>query len=191
MPRIEGMTLTPNQNAALERKLYIKNTGHMSIGVLGFLKGYELMDQAARDPEVFRRVDAATRESAAAVVAKHGFSAEDTERYRASFLEAMKSPFLPDEIARVIREPVRKLAREERLVGPAMLALEYGITPDALAAIIADAFRIANPSDPQAMQLQARLAKDGIEATIESICGIPRDHPLAALIRRQYGTGRQ
>ena len=28
MPRLEGMTLSENQAAALERKLYIKNTGH-------------------------------------------------------------------------------------------------------------------------------------------------------------------
>jgi len=40
MPRIEGMTLSANQNAALARKLYIKNTGHFAIGVLGYLKGY-------------------------------------------------------------------------------------------------------------------------------------------------------
>lgn len=126
MPRMEGMTLSENQSAALERKLYIKNTGHFSIGILGFRKGYALMDQAARDPEVFELVDGATRESAWAVAAKHHFDRDWLEDYRATFLEAMKSPFLPDEVSRVIREPIRKLTREERLVGPAMLACELG-----------------------------------------------------------------
>lgn len=188
MPRLEGMTLSSNQDAALERKLYIKNTGHMSIGILGFLKGYQLMDEAARDPEVFRQVDAATRESAAAVVAKHGFSPTETEEYRASFLEAMKSPFLPDEISRVIREPIRKLTREERLVGPAMLACEYGITPSALAAMIAAAFSIDNPDDPQAVELKNRLALEGIEPLLEEICGIPKGHVLGQMIRRCLGS---
>ena len=73
MPRLEGMTLSENQGAALERKLYIKNTGHFSIGILGFRKGYALMDQAARDPEVFALVDQVTRESAWSVATKHRF----------------------------------------------------------------------------------------------------------------------
>ncbi|MDO8587309.1 MAG: hypothetical protein Q7T82_09740 [Armatimonadota bacterium] len=191
MPRLAGMTLSAGQDAALERKLYIKNTGHMSIGVLGFLKGYRLMDEAARDPEIFRQVDAATKESAAAVVAKHGFRPTATEEYRTLFLEGMRSPFLPDDVSRVIREPIRKLTREERLVGPAMLACEYGVIPTALAGIIAAVFAIDNRDDPQSVELLGRIAGDGIDSVIENVCGIPKGHALAGLVRREYErTGR-
>lgn len=182
MPHLEGMTISSNQAAALERKLYIKNTGHMSIGVLGFHLGYELMDEAARDPEVFELVDAATRESAAAVVAKHGFAPEEMEQYRASFLEQMKSPFLPDEIYRVIREPIRKLEREERLIGPAMLVMEQGGNPVSLAKVIRAAFELDNPVDPQAVALRGLLQDMGLSALIEKVSGIPRDHDLNKLI---------
>ena len=186
MPRIEGMTLSTNQEAALERKLYVKNAGHFAIGILGYLKGYELMHEASRDPEIFERVDAATRESAAAVVARHGFSPEDMEEYRASFLEQMKSPFLPDDVTRVIREPIRKLGREERLVGPAMLACEYGLSARALAHVIASVFRAVNPDDPQSLKLRSRLASDGLESVLKQICGIPEGHVLVGLISRVY-----
>jgi mannitol-1-phosphate 5-dehydrogenase len=186
MPRLDGMTLSNNQDAALERKLYIKNTGHMSIGILGFLKGYELMDEATRAPEIFRQVDAITQESSAAVIAKHGFCPTATEDYRSSFLQAMKSPFLPDEISRVIREPIRKLTREERLVGPAMLACEYDVIPTALAGIIAAAFTINNSFNPQSVELQKNIADEGIEVVIEKVCGIPNGHMLAELIREAY-----
>ena len=186
MPRLEGMTLSTNQAAALERKLYIKNTGHVSIGILGYLKGYDLMDEAARDPNIFELVDAATRESAAAVVEKHGFDPEWMEDYRASFLEAMKSPFLPDDIKRVIREPIRKLTREERLVGPAMLACDQGKTPKALADVIAAAFTITNPDDAQSIDLQNRITSEGLETVIEQICEIPKDHVLTRLISEAY-----
>jgi len=188
MPRIEGMTLSNNQKAALERKLYIKNTGHFAIGVLGCLKGYSLMDEAARDPDIFDRVDAATRESAATVVAKHVFSPEETEKYRRTFLEQMTSPFLPDEVTRVIREPIRKLAREERLVGPAMLACDQGQVPRALASIIAATFRTVNPDEPQSLELRSRLASDGLESTLEQVCNIPQGHLLAHLISEAYRT---
>ena len=155
------MTLSENQAAALERKLYIKNTGHFAIGVLGFRKGYALMDQAARDPEVFELVDQATRESAWAVATKHSFDRDWIEDYRATFLEAMKSPFLPDDVSRVIREPMRKLTREERLVGPAMLACELGGDYQALAKMIALALTLDNPADAQCRELRARLAGEG------------------------------
>jgi mannitol-1-phosphate 5-dehydrogenase len=186
MPRLEGMTLTSNQTAALERKLYIKNTGHMAIGILGFLKGYKLMDEAARDPEIFALVDAATRESAAAVTAQHGFDPAFIENYRASFLEAMKSPFLPDGIDRVIREPLRKLAREERLVGPAMLLCKHGGTPQALAEVIAAALCIDNPADPQAVEMQEKLTSANLVAAISRICGVDEQEPLVTLIYAAY-----
>ena len=182
MPHLEGMTISANQAAALERKLYIKNTGHMSIGVLGFHMGYEFMDEAARDPEVFDLVDAATKESAGAVVSKHGLSPVETELYRSSFLEQMQSPFLPDEIFRVIREPIRKLEREERLIGPAMLVMEQGGNPVSLARVIRAAFEIDNPIDPQAVALKALLQDIGLSSLIEKLSGIPENHELNKLI---------
>jgi len=188
MPHLEGMTLSDDQDAALERKLYIKNTGHMAIGVLGYLKGYQLMDEAARDPAIYDLVDAATRESAAAVVSKHGFDPDWTEHYRASFLEAMKSPYLPDEIVRVVREPIRKLARDERLVGPAMLACDQGQTPRALTRIIAAALTLDIPGDSQSQELRAMLDRDGVGRVIERLCEIPRGHLLMHLIARRVGS---
>jgi mannitol-1-phosphate 5-dehydrogenase len=182
MPRMEGMTLSENQAAALERKLYIKNTGHFAIGVMGFRKGYALMDQAARDPEVFELVDRATRESAWAVATKHRFDRDWLEHYRATFLEAMKSPFLPDGVSRVIREPMRKLTREERLVGPAMLACELGGKYQALAKMIALALTLDNQADAQCRELRARLAGEGSKKTIAAVCGVPEGHPLSAEI---------
>jgi len=182
MPRLEGMTLSKNQGAALERKLYIKNTGHFSIGILGFRKGYALMDQAARDPEVFALVDQVTRESAWTVAAKHRFDRDWLEDYRATFLEQMKSPFLPDEVSRVIREPMRKLTREERLVGPAMLACELGGKHQGLAKMIAFALTLDNPADAQCRELRARLAGEGPKKTIAAVCGVPESHPLSAEI---------
>ena len=186
MPYFEGITLCERQDAALERKLYIKNTGHMSIGVLGYLKGYTLMHEAANDPEIFDLVDCATSESASAVIAKHGFPLEETEKYRKSFLTAMRSPFLPDEITRVVRQPIRKLSREERLVGPAMLAYETGHHPEALAKVIASTLKISIPGDAEAAALQEMLGSQDISTVITKICGIHKGHPLAALIERNY-----
>lgn len=189
IPELSGLTLSANQEAALERKLFIKNTGHFAIGILGYLKGYPLMHEAARDPEIFALADAATKESAAAVAGKHGFNSHETEEYRRTFMEQMLSPFLPDEIGRVIRELGRKLAREERLVGPALVCLEQGREPRALAQVIARAFQVKNPEDPQTLGLRADLAAFGLEQTVAAVCGIPAGHPLVKLILAMSGGG--
>ena len=189
LPELPGLTLSANQEAALERKLFIKNTGHFAIGILGHLKGYALMHEAARDSEILALAGAATKESAAAVAGKHGLDPLETEEYRRTFMEQMRSPFLPDEIGRVIREMGRKLAREERLVGPALVCLDQGREPRALAQVIARAFQVKNPEDPQTLGLRADLAAFGLEQTVGAVCGIPAGHPLAKLILAMSGGG--
>jgi mannitol-1-phosphate 5-dehydrogenase len=182
MPELDGMTLADNQGAALERKLYIKNTGHFAMGIAGYLRGYRLMHEAAGDAEVFALAEAVTRESAAAVACRHGFDSRQTEEYRAGFLEALRSPLLPDEVTRVIRELKRKLSKEERLVGPALLALEQGREPRALAEAIARAFTLANPHDAQSGEVQALVDAEGIAGAIRGVCGLPPGHALADLV---------
>ena len=46
----------------------------------------------------------------------------------------MTNPFLSDSVARVIRDPYRKLGWDDRLVGAMRLALEAGVKPVRLAA---------------------------------------------------------
>lgn len=186
MPELEGMTLAANQGAALERKFYIKNTGHFAMGIAGYLRGHRLMHEAAGDPEVFALAEAVTKESAAAVVGRHGLDSRQTEEYREGFLEALRSPLLPDEVTRVIRELKRKLSREERLVGPAVLSLEQGREPRALAETIARAFTLANPRDPQSGEVQALLDSKGIAGAVTAVCGVPLGHPLTNLVSAAF-----
>jgi len=54
----------------------------------------------------------------------------------------------------VVREPIRKLSRSERLVGPALLSLTHGGHPSAIAAVIAAALRMNVPGDHQSVELQ-------------------------------------
>jgi mannitol-1-phosphate 5-dehydrogenase len=78
---------------------------------------------------------------------------------------------------------MRKLTREERLVGPAMLACELGGKHQALVKMIAFALALDNPADAQCRELKARLAGEGPKKTIAAVCGVPESHPLSAEIR--------
>jgi len=187
LPELEGLTLSDDQEAALERKFFIKNTGHLAVGVAGYLRGHRVMHEAVADPEVLGLAEAVTKESAAAVVGRHHLDSRRTEEYRSGFLEALRSPLLPDDVTRVIREIRRKLSREESLVGPALLALEQGREPRALVEAIALAFAVANPRDPQSGEVQALVDAKGIAGAVRAVCGLPQGHPLAKLVSAAFG----
>ena len=70
-----------------------------------------------------------------------------------------------------MRDPLRKLGRHDRLVGPACLALEYGIQPYHLALAIAAALHYANLQDPAAVKLQSMLSESGLDVVLREVCG--------------------
>jgi mannitol-1-phosphate 5-dehydrogenase len=74
--------------------------------------------QALANEAVFKDVHGALRESGAALVSKHGFDAEAHERYVERVLARIANPKLHDDVVRVGRQSLRKLAKGDRLLGP-------------------------------------------------------------------------
>jgi mannitol-1-phosphate/altronate dehydrogenase len=74
-------------------------------------------------------------ESGAAMIKKyHNFGEElftqaGYKNFAFDLLERMTNPFLADTIERAGRDPLRKLALNDRIFGTMSLALEYGIEP--------------------------------------------------------------
>ena len=70
-------------------------------------------------------------ETKALLVAKHEFSEAAQQAYVDKILTRFANPHLPDTTERVGRQPLRKLSRHERLIGPAAELAERGSTPAA------------------------------------------------------------
>jgi mannitol-1-phosphate 5-dehydrogenase len=65
--------------------------------------------------------------------------------------------------------------------------LEYGIQPVYLALAIAAALQYTNPEDASAVKLQTKLAQDGLDAVLRSVCDIDPEGELARLIKARWG----
>ena len=182
---LAALELVDNQTARLERKLMIHNGGHAICGYMGFHQGHRYVHEAVADPVVARHVMAALDEIGEVIIRKHGFSKESIEQYKQDLPRRGSIAELRDDILRVVRDPIRKLSPRERLVAPAMLAIEHGLPFDAIAHGIVAALKYEHPSDEQSCQLQSMLRQDGLERTLEQICSIPAGSPLAEAIR--YG----
>jgi mannitol-1-phosphate 5-dehydrogenase len=98
-------------------------------------------------------------------------------------LKRFENPTLPDPVTRVGRDPKRKLAPADRLVKPAMLAVEAGVTPTNLATGIAAALLYDDPTDPQAMELGQALRNFGLDTVLNEVCQLPPHSVLAGLVR--------
>lgn len=186
IPQIEGMKVTDDLMAYVQRKLYTLNTGHAIAAYLGSLRGLDTVASAMADQQTAEQVRAAMQQSGAALVQTHGFSAQEHAEYIGRIEQRFKNPHIHDEVTRVGREPIRKLGPQERLIGPARMARDLGLPADALLRGAAAALHFRSAEDSQAQEMQAALERDGLAATVAALTGLPEGDPMHAEILRQY-----
>ncbi|MFC5928164.1 mannitol-1-phosphate 5-dehydrogenase [Cryobacterium melibiosiphilum] len=177
-PPITGATFVDNLRPYIERKLFTVNTGHATVAYLGFLEGVHPLHDALR---VARVADAARRvleETSGLLVAKHGLDEAEQRAYREKILRRFANPQLPDTVERVGRQPLRKLGRTERFIGPAAEIAEDGRIPVALLDAIGAAFRFVVPGDEQSVELNRLLRAEPAERVVQQVCGLAPEHPL-------------
>lgn len=167
----------------IERKLFTVNTGHAATAYHGARAGFERIADALADEKVSAAVEAALTETSALLVAAHGFSAEEMAGYRATILARFRNPALPDTVVRVGRQPLRKLSRHERFVGPAADAAERGIGVDGLLGAIGAALFFDDADDDQAVELQRLLAETDADSFTRQVTGLDEGDALFGRVR--------
>ncbi|MBN1672650.1 MAG: hypothetical protein JXR37_16530 [Kiritimatiellae bacterium] len=132
---IEKKDLLPFEEA----KLYGHNAIHALIGFLACEKGMTYLFEAGGDAEIMAHAkDAFLAESGAALCGKWAgtddlFTEQGFGRYALDLLARMTNPHLRDTVARICRDPARKLGWDDRLIGTMRLALAQGIAPKRMA----------------------------------------------------------
>ena len=187
LPPVNGLKPIEKFHAALERKLFTYNAGNAVIGYLGAVRGHHYLHEAATDPLIVAEAQGVYAESGAAICARHGYTQEEQAAFAQQSLRKYQDATIVDPVERQVRDPLRKLSRYDRLIGPAMLALEYGIRPWHLALAIAAAIQYTNPGDAAAVKLQSMLTEEGLDAVLTKVCEIDPQGELAGLIRQRMG----
>lgn len=191
-PSIPGAHFVDSLGPYIERKLFTVNTGHATVAYTGFLQGATTISEAIGIPAVREAAEAALRETSAALTAKHGLPEEELAAYRAKILGRFANPYLVDEVARVGREPIRKLGRNDRFVGPASDYAEFvGGVPEALIAAVGAALRFDVPEDTQSVELQQLLDEADAAAIVEEVMGVEEAHPLHAALTAAVASAQQ
>ena len=177
-PHIPGAHFVDDLTPYIERKLFTVNTGHAATAYFGAQAGVERISDALADPAIAAKVEAALQETSALLVQKHELDADVQGQYRDTILQRFRNPALPDTVWRVGRQPLRKLSRHERFVGPAAEAIERGLPVDALVAAMAAALEFQDAEDAQAVDLQRLLGELDAHAFTAEVTGLEPEHPL-------------
>ena len=183
IPKITGVIPIDNFHAYEERKLFTHNAGHAISAYLGYKKGYTYIYEAVKDKEIRGVVlGAVMDESGKALIKKHGFRPADYQAHVNDLLQRFANVALGDTVARVGKDPVRKLRPADRLIGGAKLALEYGLKPVNFLKGIKAALSYDNPDDKDAVHLQALLKTKGVDSVLAEICGLTPEDELFRMI---------
>jgi mannitol-1-phosphate 5-dehydrogenase len=187
-PGINGLEPLAHFENQLRRKIYTYNGINAVISYLGAQRGHLELASATRDPEITPWAILAGQEASAALVAEYGFPVQEQERWQADALAKFADQDIPDPIARNAADPARKLSAEDRLVGPALLALSHRQTPRALVrGIIAAAhYRSTERPGESGAEEASLLERHGsLAAVLMATARLPADHPLVALVEAE------
>ncbi|WP_020386042.1 hypothetical protein [Kribbella catacumbae] len=199
-PDLPGVRSTRHYQARLREKLYVFNAGHAMTAYLGWLRRHSTIADAIRDPFVRPLVAGALLEARRAVLAAH----PSLQAGPASGDDAVHGPVaealarfgdveLADPIQRVARQPIRKLAPSDRLLGPvALLRRNQALVPAHFALGVAAAllygFDDADvlATDDQARRLRGMLESHGVDSVLTDVCGLRPGDTFAAAVAQRY-----
>ena len=172
IPKINGMDLTDNLMAFVERKLFTLNTGHAITAYLGVIKGHKTVKESIEDEAIETIVKSAMNESGEVLINRYNFERDTHTKYIEKILNRFKNPYLVDEVDRVGRQPLRKLGYNDRLIKPLRGTIEYGTKNSSLIKGIAAALKYRNAEDEQAVELEKKLNTLEFTAAIKEITSL-------------------
>lgn len=166
-------------------KFFIHNAPHATAAYLGWLKGYQYIHQAMADPDINEVVEGSIIEITEGVkIAKYATN-DFAEMYKEKELNRFRNKLLYDPIIRVAREPIRKLAKDNRIVLGLRIA-QFGCkTPKYTAMGAKAALAYNNNYDSEALSLQNFRQSIGDNEVLKKVSDIELNDPLNQYITDQ------
>lgn len=184
IPKIYGMNLADNLMAYIERKLFTLNTGHAITAYFGYLKGYNTVDESIKDEVIHDLVKKAMIESGQGLIAKYNFDKEEHFKYIDKIIGRFKNPYLKDDVARVGREPLRKLNENDRLIKPLMTAKSFNLDIDNLLLGVGAALNYNNEEDSQSVELQSLISEKGVKESLAHVANLAQEQEILSKVEK-------
>lgn len=184
IPEVKGFVLKTNFSNELVRKLYTFNGTNGPIAYIGWANGYKILHESALAyPEFFAAIQ---EESACGLINEFGLDEKEQRDFMALAMKKYTDPAINDRIERNANDSRRKLSKDERLIGPALLCVKHGRKPFAYAKAVAAAYYYNGSNDEGTREVQETVSRIGIEAAIKKYSSIDESSELYSLILASY-----
>ncbi|HEY0221668.1 MAG TPA: mannitol-1-phosphate 5-dehydrogenase [Lactovum miscens] len=182
--RLEGVHYATDLEPFIERKLFSVNSGHATVAYNSAYNGYKTILEGLQHEEIVAALKAIQKETRALLLAKWGeyFTEESLVEYHDIIISRFANPEIIDEVTRVGRTPIRKLGYDERFIRPIRELNERGLDYFAHMDVVGKIFAYVDIEDPQAVELQEKLASMPLEAVVKEVTGLKDDKLIAEVI---------
>ena len=178
--------LVPNKKKFYEHwicKLFIHNAPHAIVAYLGWIYGYKFIHQAMKDKYIFKIVKNSLLEITNAIIKQKLSTKKFANYYMKKELKRFNNPKLFDPISRVARDPIRKLAPDNRLILSLRMLIGLKLPYKYTAMGIKAAFFYCDKNDNNSLYLKNLIRLSGIDKTMKEISGIEKFDPIKDIIK--------
>jgi len=186
LPQIKNFLFVEDIEPYEAMKLYIHNFTHTSFACAGHLKNYRFIWESVSDQKIKKTVDKAFFEIQQAINRKYSITIEELDCYYKDLLERFLNKALGDTIARVAREPLRKLGPQDRFIGAAKLCQQQDIVPEFVCFFVACCLHYNEATDTESQTLQHLLKEKGIDYVLENVSGLSASDSAFRLVKNYY-----
>lgn len=167
----------------LTRKLYTYNAASCVIAYLGYVKGYSDYAEAANDVEILKLLDENYKVTNKVLCEEFGYDEKDQAEFALLSRDKFTSRAIKDTVERNGRDPLRKLASGERIMGPMRLIYSHGEDPSVLIKTAASALVFDGNGEDKWREAKEKLGVDGI---LSEVMGLSPDEELYERIKKEY-----
>jgi mannitol-1-phosphate 5-dehydrogenase len=178
IPKIQNMIPFSPFDLYIQRKLFMHNMGHATAAYLGFYKDYEYIWETCKDSSIKLITFKALLESSIALSIEHNYPLKELIEHANDLIYRFGNKLLGDTVARVGRDPVRKLSKNDRLIGAAKLCIKNGINPVYISIGIAAGYAFSSENDTSAEEISKTINEFGINKAMEKYSNVRNDWPL-------------
>lgn len=165
----------------LTRKLYTYNAASCVIAYLGWVKGYTDYADAANDGEILKLLDKNYAATNRALCKEYGYDEKDQEEFALLSKKKFCDRTILDTVERNARDPQRKLAASERIMGPLRLLYKYGEDASVLEKTAAAALLYRTGLEDAWTGIQAEKTKEEI---LQELCKVSPEENIFSNIMR-------
>jgi mannitol-1-phosphate 5-dehydrogenase len=173
--RPDFFRLEQGLDGAMAIKIWAGNLVQCSMAFVALTKGITNTYDAAYDMQASQMAYYASVEGYQAVMAQYGLPPRNEDQARQP-VTVFRTKHFSDSLYRIVRDPIRKLGKNDRFIGPALCCVKHGIIPYFITRCCAYVFLYENEKDEQSMRLRTYLRNNGIERTVCRFCSLNLDN---------------